>query len=170
MSLGLQGLQDKELKVWEDTFCGRCYKSYRSHKSGRFDNINFDLIYGIPGQTITDWMHCLQQAIDYQPHHISMYLLQLEPQVPMSRAIAAGQLALPEEAEVEAMYYRAVDSLHDKGLKQYEISNFARDGYACRHNLRYWQFGEYLGFGAAAVSRLGGLRWMNAADLIFIPG
>ena len=63
------------------------------------------------------------------------------------------------------MYYRAVDSLHDKGLKQYEISNFARDGYACRHNLRYWQFGEYLGFGAAAVSRLGGLRWMNAADL-----
>jgi len=166
VSLGLQSLQDKELRV-----LGRIHsaadakEAVEAARAVGFHNINLDLIYGIPGQTITDWMQCLERAVDYQPNHISMYLLQLENQVPMSRAIAQGELALPEDAEVEAMYYRAIDYLHDKGIVQYEISNFALDGYACRHNMRYWQFGEYLGFGSAAVSRMGSLRWMNVADL-----
>jgi oxygen-independent coproporphyrinogen-3 oxidase len=166
VSLGLQSLQDKELRV-----LGRIHSAAAARKAitaadaAGFHNLSFDLIYGIPGQTITAWMQTLQEAVSFQPQHISIYLLQLESQVPMARAIARGELVLPAEEDIEAMYYQAIDYLHDKGIVQYEISNLALDGYLCRHNLRYWQFGEYLGFGAAAVSRLGGRRWMNAADV-----
>ncbi len=166
ISLGVQSLQDSELQT-----LGRLHsantaaEAITAARAAGFDNLSLDLIYGIPGQTKHSWMETLTAVAGYLPRHISIYLLQLDDEVPMAQAIARGELAQTEEEECEAMYFTALDYMGHRGLKQYEISNLAEPGYSCRHNLRYWHFGEYLGFGAAAVSRLGNRRWMNRPDL-----
>lgn len=166
ISLGVQSLNDRELAA-----LGRIHtaaaarQAITAAQAVGFDNLNLDLIYGIPGQTISSWLGILAEALNYQPQHISMYLLQLDGEVPMVQAIARGEQVLPGEEESEAMYYEAIDYMQRRDVRPYEISNLALPGYSCRHNLRYWHFGEYLGFGAGAVSRLKSRRWMNAPDL-----
>lgn len=166
ISLGVQSLNDLELAA-----LGRIHTAAAAHQAvaaaqaAGFDNLSLDLIYGIPGQTINSWLGTLTEAVSYQPQHISLYLLQLDTEVPMAKSIALGDQVLPEEEESEEMYYEAIDYLQNRGINPYEISNLALPGYTCRHNLRYWHFGEYLGFGAGAVSRLKSRRWMNAPDV-----
>jgi oxygen-independent coproporphyrinogen-3 oxidase len=116
------------------------------------DNINIDLMLGIPGQTIALWLHTLESALALDVKHLSCYGLILEEGTPLAGQIATRKVALPEEEEERLMYAQTLDRLSQAGFAQYEISNFARPGFACRHNLNCWKRHDYLGFGSAAHS------------------
>jgi len=116
------------------------------------DNINIDLMLGIPGQTLPLWQHTLESAFDLDVRHLSCYGMIVEEETPLAQQIAAQAVMLPEEEEERQMYALTLDRLSQAGFLQYEISNFARPGFACRHNLGCWKRHDYLGFGSAAHS------------------
>ena len=130
-----------------------------------FDNISIDLMYGLPGQSAESFAAGLRQAVGLPVSHISAYGLKVEEGTPFAAALAQGRLRLPDEAEEEAMYQAAVHFLPEQGFGRYEISNFAKPGAECRHNLKYWRYQPYLGLGTAAHSFLAGERIANTADL-----
>lgn len=119
-----------------------------------FNNISIDLMYCLPGQTAAGFVRELEQAAALHTPHISVYGLKLEEGTPLAAAADQGLLALPDEADEEAMYNVMSEFLPSQGLARYEISNFARPGFECRHNLKYWHYQPYLGLGAAAHSFL----------------
>ncbi len=155
LSLGAQAGQERLLKAlgrihaWEEVEA-----SVRLARRAGFANINLDLMFGLPGQTREDWRETLKMALALRPQHLSCYGLILEEGTPLYDRAASGTLSLPEEAEERAMYENARSLCAQAGLSQYEISNFALPGRECRHNLGYWQGAHYLGFGAAAHSRM----------------
>lgn len=166
LSLGVQSFRDKELKI-----LGRIHGSQEiwdtvhALNAAGIMNYNLDLIYGIPGQTLEDWTYNLRMAVQCHPQHISAYLLQLDPATQLAQAIQTGNVkALDEDVEA-GMFYSCVDYLSSQGYHHYEISNYAKPGYECRHNIIYWQAREYLGLGAGAVSYHSSARTMNPADL-----
>ncbi|HLF41864.1 MAG TPA: radical SAM family heme chaperone HemW, partial [Acidimicrobiia bacterium] len=121
-----------------------------------FDNINVDLIYGADGESLDDWQATVDAALALDPAHVSAYALTVEPGTPLHRRIAAGEVAAPDDDDQADKYLAAVERLGAAGLESYEISNWARPGHECRHNLLYWTMGEYQGIGCAAHShRLG---------------
>jgi oxygen-independent coproporphyrinogen-3 oxidase len=128
-------------------------------------NFNLDLIYGLPKQSLDKWMQSLKQAVDCSPSHLSIYLLQLEEETPMGKDVANGRLQMLNEDNEWYMFDQAMEDLEGKGFEHYEISNFCRSGYKCRHNLRYWQAEEYMGLGAGAVSFIGNSRIINEPHL-----
>ncbi|HWR42764.1 radical SAM family heme chaperone HemW [Sporomusa sp.] len=130
-----------------------------------FNNISIDMMYGLPGQTVEGFARELEQAVAVNTSHISVYGLKLEEGTPFAAAYDRGSLKLPDEATEEAMYDRMVDFLPGRGLLRYEISNFARPGLECRHNMKYWQYQPYLGIGAAAHSFLNGERISNVTGI-----
>ena len=130
-----------------------------------FENINLDLIFGLPGQTMTDWFSCLDLVLALEPEHLAVYSLQLEEDTPLGREAAEGTLE-PCAEEVElAMFTGAIDLLQAAGYRHYEISNFSRPGRECRHNLIYWHNGQYLGLGPGAHSHQGNTRRFNHPGL-----
>lgn len=129
----------------------------RARQAG-FRNISLDLMYGLPGQTREDWAETLTRAVALKPAHLSCYGLRLEEGTPMYDEYIDSPI-LPSDDDQADMYLYAVDFLSRRGYRQYEISNFSRPGYESRHNLKYWQLGDYIGFGAAAASNLGMLRY-----------
>ena len=162
LSIGVQSFVDRELKI-----LGRMHDSQQasqcidwSHEAG-FENVSLDLIYGIPGQNKEDWLANLIQVVNHEPQHISTYLLQLEPDVPLARRIASGALAMLTDEEESDLYYLARDYLLAAEYQHYELSNYARRGRQCRHNMGYWEVGPYLGAGAGAVSFDGRQRSMS---------
>ena len=138
-------------------------QAVRAAREAGFDNLNIDLIYGLPSQTKSDWEDTLMCAIDLRPEHISCYGLTLEKGTPMYKYL--GSPFLPSDDEQADMYLYAVDALAHYGYAQYEVSNFAIKGYESRHNLGYWTLKDYLGFGAAAHSCVGGARFSYARDV-----
>jgi oxygen-independent coproporphyrinogen III oxidase len=128
-------------------------------------NLNLDLILGLPEQTDEQWRANLQTAAGLEPSHVSIYMLELDEKSVLYRSLAAGRGRLPDDEHVADWYLDAVDFLNDHGCPQYEISNFARPGCECRHNLKYWQREPVLGFGLAAHSHDGGSRYANTTDL-----
>jgi oxygen-independent coproporphyrinogen-3 oxidase len=130
-----------------------------------FDNLNIDLIYGLPGQGLENWRRNLEQAVSLKPEHISLYALSLEPDCPMALSIAEGRLPDLDADLAADMYEQAEDILSEAGYRHYEISNWARPGFECRHNLVYWHNQPYLGAGVAAHSLLDGHRLANTDDL-----
>lgn len=166
LSLGLQSLDNKKLEV-----LGRRHQAVQGMKAfdlarqAGFANISLDLIWGLPGQRALEWLRELETVINLQPDHLSCYGLTLEHETPLARAEAAGEIALPPETEQAKMFLQGAELLESKGYLHYEISNFSRMGFACRHNQGYWQSQSYLGLGAGAVSTLGGLRWENPKNL-----
>lgn len=162
LSLGVQSFVDRELRL-----LGRLHSAQDSEKAVRdayaagFHNINLDLIYGIPGQTISDWAFNLRQAMALDPQHLSLYLLQLEPYTPLGRRVEAGQLYMLEDEQEYQLYRTSQELLAQKGYQQYEISNFAVPGWECQHNLLYWDSREYIGLGAGAVSFINRVRFRN---------
>lgn len=133
----------------------------RSRAAG-FQNINIDLMLGIPGQDLASWQRTLEAALRLQPQHLSCYGLIVEEGTPLAAAIGAGSLSLPPEEEELAMYGHTLHRLKQAGFEHYEVSNFALPGFRCRHNLHCWQRENYLGFGSAAHSLEGGsLRRQN---------
>ncbi|MBS1713329.1 MAG: radical SAM family heme chaperone HemW [Armatimonadetes bacterium] len=116
-----------------------------------FDRINLDLMFGLPGQRLSAWRHNLQTAIRLVPGHLSLYGLTIEPNTRFYRLHLKGMLDLPDDDAQVRMYQDAIDACAEAGLAQYEVSNFAKPGEECRHNLCYWRGEEYLGYGPGAV-------------------
>ncbi len=161
-SLGVQSFDPDELRRMErihspdDVIAG-----VQMARRAGFTNLNLDLIFALPNQTLERWESNLRRAIALQPEHLSLYALMLEPNTRFYHLYQKGQLSLPDE-EVQVEMYRLAQSLtRQAGYEQYEISNFAQAGFRCRHNLLYWHNEPYLGFGAGAVSYYRGIRWTN---------
>jgi oxygen-independent coproporphyrinogen-3 oxidase len=175
LSLGAQSSNDRLLRV-----LGRMHTAAEveatvaaARREG-FTNISLDLIYGLPGESLADWEQTLQWATALQPDHLSCYGLQVEAGTPLYRMVENGKVHLPEEEESSAMFLTNTQFLSAAGYQQYEISNFARLSstdqdhnvdYRCRHNLIYWESGDYLGLGLAACSTVAERRWMNVDTL-----
>ncbi|APC07702.1 radical SAM family heme chaperone HemW [Neomoorella thermoacetica] len=166
LSLGVQSFDDRLLKAMGRIHRRRdIYQAYHLARRAGFANINLDLIFGLPGQTLEDWQATLREALALQPEHLAAYSLQVEEDTPWGRLAAAGNLNLPGEELELAMYQEAREKLAAAGYQQYEISNFARPGHRCRHNVTYWLNHPYLGLGAAAASSWRGERWQNYKNL-----
>ncbi|MBN1285706.1 MAG: coproporphyrinogen III oxidase family protein, partial [Anaerolineae bacterium] len=130
-----------------------------------FDNVGIDLIYGLPGDGPARWDATLRRVLAWQPDHISAYALMLEPGTPLACAVAAGRAAIADDDTMADMYEAAGARLAAAGFEQYELSNWAQPGRACRYNLHVWRGGDYLGVGAGAHGCVGGVRYRVTADV-----
>ena len=130
-----------------------------------FDNINLDLMLGLPTQTLSDVGETLEKALALEPTHLSCYGLIVEEGTKMHRMVESGEWLLPDEDTERDMYELCRETLAQHGFEQYEISNFARPGFACRHNADCWKRKEYIGLGSAACGFLGNVRYQNPPDL-----
>lgn len=164
LSIGVQSFDDAVL-----TAIGRAHTAAQAEnavaaaRAAGFGNVSVDLMYGLPGQSADSFRAGLEAAVCLPVEHISAYGLKVEEGTPFAALRAASRLDLPDEDEEEAMYELAVGLLPARGFHRYEISNFARPGAECRHNLRYWRCEPYIGAGAAAHSFVGGERLANIA-------
>jgi oxygen-independent coproporphyrinogen-3 oxidase len=162
LSFGVQSMQPHVLAE-----LGRTHdpagvaRAVRWAKDAGFEHINLDLIYGTPCETIDDWRRTLDGALALEPDHVSAYALTVEPGTPLGRDVAAGGRSAPDDDDQADKYEIADDTLGTAGFEWYEISNWARPGGACRHNLLYWDQGDYLAIGAAAHGHAAGRRWWN---------
>lgn len=165
LSFGLQSANPQELRMLErahDFF--DVIHSIKWARLAGFDNLNLDLIYGLPEQTLAGWRTTLRRALDLRPEHFSLYALTLEHSAPFGRWAARGLLPLPDPDLAADMYEWASQYLSENGYLQYEISNWAKSAqrsYECRHNLQYWRGLPYLGLGAGAHGYAYGLRYSN---------
>ena len=157
ISLGMQSSTPRLLKTLGriHTIEDVAHSVLLARRSG-IKNLNLDLIFGIPGQTMADWNDTIDAALSFHPEHISAYGLIPEENTPMFRKLKSGELSLPDPDLERDMYDLAIQRFGDAGLIQYEISNFAKEGFECRHNIGYWEQIPYLGLGlsAASMSRL----------------
>lgn len=166
VSLGLQSAQNQELRD-----LGRIHtyeefvESYKLLLEYGFSNLNIDLMAGIPGQTIEHYADTLERVLSLRPNHISAYSLIVEEGTPFYEMDQEGILQLPSEETDRLMYAMTTERLSIEGYERYEISNYARPGFACLHNQAYWKMEEYLGVGLGAASYLGGKRFSNERDL-----
>ncbi len=153
ISLGMQACQPEILRI-----LGRIHsyddvkRSVEISREAGFDNLSLDVMFGIPGQTMSDWQETLEAALRLHPVHLSAYGLIPEPGTPMAQAIDDGTYVLPDPDEEREMYDFAIRRLELAGFRQYEISNFSLPGFECRHNLGYWRQVPYLGLGMSAAS------------------
>ena len=129
-----------------------------------FDNINIDLMFAIPGQTMDIWLDTLRKAVVLSPEHLSFYSLEIAPGTVFGRMAEEGTLRETPVSADRRMYKRAVEETGKAGYVHYEISNAALPGKECRHNLKYWNFESYMGLGASAHSFIGGVRYANVND------
>lgn len=166
LSIGLQAWQNNLLKD-----LGRIHtveqfiSAYNIAQKVGFKNINIDLMFGLPNQTMNNWVETLEKTMELNPEHISCYSLKLEEGTKLYDAYDKGALALPDEDTEREMYYKAKEVFEKNGYKQYEISNFAKQGFECSHNSTYWTYREYIGFGAGAHSFLDLNRSENEANI-----
>ena len=169
ISFGLQSTNDDELKL-----LGRIHtyeeflESYKMARECGFDNINVDLISAIPNQSILSWEMSLRKIVELEPEHISAYSLIVEEGTPFAEQYGEGtpkHYELPTEEEERQMYRRTETILNDAGFHRYEISNYAKEGKECKHNLGYWERKNYLGLGLGASSLIENVRFKNIDDI-----
>ena len=193
LSIGLQSAHDEELKAlgrihtWKEFLAG-----YEAARQAGFSDLNVDLMSALPGQSVETWMDTLKKTADLEPEHISAYSLIIEEGTPFydwygtgedagaerteqdtetgaaeaeSRLLPPDRKPLPTEEEDRLMYERTGEFLKERGYERYEISNYARPGHACRHNLAYWERTDYAGFGLGAASLWENVRWSNTSDM-----
>jgi putative oxygen-independent coproporphyrinogen III oxidase len=166
ISFGVQSLDESELAGMGRVLLPDSTRTaVASAREAGFTNISLDLIFGISGQTLESWQSTLAQAIALNPTHLSCYALTVEEGTRLIVDIRRGDRSNPEAALQNAMEDEAVNQLTAAGFTRYEISNFCRPGYACRHNALYWKDGEYLGLGPSAQSYVSGVRFGNVEDL-----
>jgi oxygen-independent coproporphyrinogen III oxidase len=166
LSLGLQSLLETKLKVLgriHDAAAGLA--ALRAGQHAGFKNIGIDLIFGVSGESVSSWKKELKAAAGLEVTHISCYALTCEKGTPLFEAVKTSRVGLPGEAESASMYMAAMSFLPGRGFRQYEVSNFALPGKECRHNLNYWDNGQYLGLGPSAVSYFSGVRRKNVVSL-----
>jgi oxygen-independent coproporphyrinogen-3 oxidase len=162
LSFGAQAVQDGLLRrIGRAHDAREAEQAFWMAREAGFNNVNLDLMFGLPGQRLEDWAESLGWAVRLSPEHVSTYGLILEEGTRLYQEHRMGALELPDEEMEAAMYQMALDRLTDAGFEQYEISNFARPGFLCRHNLVYWEHQEYLGLGAGAYSFVDGQRCFN---------
>lgn len=165
LSLGIQSFSDDILQTLGRLHTGeQAADAFRLARCMGFRNIGIDLIYGIPEQTETHWEETLDAAIALKPEHVSAYSLSLDHGSQFMREAQTGAFTMPDDEVVAAMYERAVRTLNNARYGHYEISNFSLPGYECRHNMNYWDRGEYLGLGPGAWSFISGRRYSNISD------
>lgn len=169
LSIGLQSANDAELRLLGRIHTyGKFLESYHMAREAEFANINLDLISAIPGQTCESYRRTLEKIVALAPEHISAYSLIIEEGTPFYERYgdgAQGCADLPDEETERELYRMTKEILGAHGYRRYEISNYARPGYACRHNLGYWERKNYLGLGLGASSLLENVRWANVADM-----
>lgn len=162
LSIGLQAWQDSLLNK-----LGRIHnikdflEGYELARKLGFNNINVDLMFGIPHQKMKDWTQTIENIIGINPEHISCYSLIIEEGTPFKKLYEENRLKLPNEDTERDMYHYAIERLKKAGYIQYEISNFSRKGFECLHNITYWKMNEYLGVGAGAHSFIHNKRFYN---------
>ena len=165
ISFGLQSTDNNELRM-----LGRIHtyeqfmESYKIARDAGFDNINIDLMSALPGQTMESFKAVLEKALSLGAEHISVYSLIVEEGTRLSDNIDSFP-PIPSDDEDRQMYYMTKEMLSSYGYEQYEISNYAQKGYECKHNLKYWERCDYLGFGIGAASLYGGRRYTNISDI-----
>ncbi len=160
LSIGVQSFDDAELRRLDRIHdAAAAGAAYRAARAAGFTNVNLDLMFGLAGQDLASWERTLRRALALAPEHLSLYALTVEEGTPLAHQVARGQAPEPDPDLQAAMYERAQALLAAAGYEQYEISNWARPGFACRHNLVYWRDGEWLGVGAGAHSHLAGRRF-----------
>jgi len=166
VSLGVQSLDDTVLRALGRLHTAREALEAVAVARAIFDRMSFDLIYARPGQTVAAWRDELARALAEAGEHLSLYQLTIEPETPFSALHAAGKLAMPDDDLGRALYDATLDQCAAAGLPAYEVSNHARPGAECRHNLVYWRHGEYAGIGPGAHGRLviDGTRRATAAE------
>lgn len=166
LSLGLQSTVERELKALGRIHSyGAFLQSFKWAREAGFKNINVDLMTALPEQTMSSYLKSLEQTAALKPEHISAYSLIIEPGTPFEAMEARGELALPDEDEEREMYHLTRKFLSEMGYKRYEISNYARPGYECRHNIGYWRGRDYLGLGLGASSFIDGCRFSNRTEI-----
>ena len=166
LSLGVQSLHDAELRqLGRPHTAAEAIQAVCLARTAGFTNISLDLMYGLPGQTLSSWRETLAHALALAPQHLSLYELTIEEGTPFARQQAAGTLSLPDEDTVLLLLDATQELVSEAGFRRYEISNYALPGYECRHNLKYWRSGEWLGIGPGAVACLDGTRRSAVADV-----
>ncbi len=166
LSIGVQSFNDQELKrIGRAHSADEAVQTLRMARTAGFTNISMDLMYALPGQNLRDWQDNLNQALELEPDHLSLYELTIEEGTPFARRLAGGGLQIPPEETTLLMMEETRRLTSGAGLRRYEISNYCRPGFQCRHNSNYWQNGSYIGLGPGAVSRLGPTRFTAAADV-----
>lgn len=162
LSIGVQSFDDRLLRIAERQHTSQeAIDAIACARSAGFDNLNLDMIFALPEQSLEDWRASLFNAIEINPEHISTYALSIEEGTRFDRMRRNHTLHKADEDTELEMYELAIELLSKAGYQHYEVSNFCRPGKQARHNLTYWLNEEYLGFGPGAVSYLGGRRWMN---------
>lgn len=164
-SFGVQTFNDRDLKLLargHDATDAR--ETFRMLREAGFDNVSFDLIAGLPGQTMDDWQRNLDEAIAMSPEHISLYLLEIHESTPLAEQVRSGRRAPIEDELAAEMYEVMLDRLAVSSYLQYEISNFAKLDCESRHNKKYWRLDPVYGFGVSAHSFDGGERYANERD------
>lgn len=166
LSIGLQATQDSLLKELGRIHTYEDFKqSFKMARSIGFHNINVDLMFGLPGQSLVQWIETLENVTQLNPEHLSCYSLIVEEGTAFYKRFQQGTLQLPNEELERTMYYETIEFLRDKGYTQYEISNFAKQDKECRHNLVYWNLEEYVGCGSASHSYSDGFRYSNEENV-----
>ena len=167
MSFGIQSFHEDDLR-----FLTRIHTSEQARDNVRnafrtgFENVSFDLIFALPGQTLERWKSNLQFAIELSPTHLSCYSLIVEQNTPLYRMVQSNEVRLVDTEDDAALYEYTIEYLDHAGFIQYEVSNFSRPGYKCRHNVNYWNHENYLGFGPSAHSFWEGKRWWNLSNVV----
>jgi len=166
VSIGVQSFHPHELEL-----LGRCHnvkqigQAVGQAKAGGFDNVGVDLIFAIPGSTIESWRSCLESAIALEVQHVSAYSLSFEQGTPLDKSRQEGRLQVVNEEMDRDMYQLTIQTLQEAGFEHYEVSNFARPGFACQHNIGYWLNRPFIGIGPSAASYWKGRRTTNVADI-----
>jgi oxygen-independent coproporphyrinogen-3 oxidase len=164
LSFGVQSFRDEELQRLGRLHSGRrAEQAFHLARSAGFDNISLDLMMWLPGQDVEEWLMSVEEAIRIDPEHLSLYILEVYPHLPLKQEIDRhGWTQVPDDAAAD-MYVSAMALLDGAGYRQYEISNVAKPGRQSRHNLKYWTDGEWWGFGPGAHSTSQGARWRNVS-------
>ena len=167
LSLGVQSFRDAELRrLGRVHTAARAIEAFEAARAAGFDDVSVDLMVWLPEQTPEDWGETLDVLLRLDPGHVSFYLLELYPNAPLREDMARGGWTQAPDDVAAGMYDAALDRLEAAGYRQYEISNAARPGRRCRHNLKYWSDGAWVGFGCGAHSTRDGRRWRNVSETV----
>lgn len=167
-SFGAQTFDDRELaKLGRSHTAADARRTFRDLRRAGFENVSFDLIAGLPGQTFAGWERNVEEALELQPEHLSFYLLEVHSGTPLAQHIERGLQPVPDEDLAAVMYEKMLERATGAGYEHYEISNLCRPGFHSRHNTKYWTADPYFGFGCSAHSYDGKTRrWSNHRDVL----
>ena len=165
ISIGVQSLDDRLLLTLGRVHSSQdVFETVEQVRKAGFQNMNLDAMFGVPDQSISIWRETVKGILQLHPEHISFYSLELAENTLFYNLYKAGKLKITAISRDRKMYHFIIDEMRKAGLFQYEISNGAKPGFACRHNLKYWNLEEYLGLGASAHSYIDRTRFSNIAD------